>query len=274
MIKKNKSETDSLRQGLEHGFCRICNSYGLLTRDHVPPQSCGNSGDIVIDGCKYQGGYKARTICGRCNNELLGKNYDLEFKKLYDEYKALINPGIKLPPFRKLVFNCSQEKLLKCFIGHFLAVSLFENEISVQNELSHEINNKIKLRDDFRRYFLGLGSLDNYDVFYWAYPYERLVISQCFGRIEDILRSNKSFSTGTVIKMYPLAIYLVDKTNSQYHPYKLPKINISMKQFTLDFKYKVHEEWPERNPGRNGVLLSSSETLKMVNLNPLKKIHK
>lgn len=273
-MRKINSKTDSLRKGLQFGYCRLCGSYGLLTRDHVPPQSCGNSGDIIIDGIKYQGGYRARTICQKCNNQLLGRSYDLEFKKIYDEYDKILRLQSIILPFRTWRIECSQEKLLKCFIGHFLAVSLFENNDTIEHALSSEINTKAKIKEDFRRYFLGLGNLDGYDIYYWVYPYQRLVITQCFGKVENLFSPLRSFSIGSLIKMYPLAIYIVDNTKNDYRPYKLPRIDTKLDHIILDFKYNIDEKWPERTPGETGILIGNFEDLKVVELNSTKNISK
>ena len=71
-------------------YCNICGNMDSLTWDHVPPQvgievtpleQKTILQHLVSDGSnkKYhisQNGLKFRTLCKKCNNELLGKKYD------------------------------------------------------------------------------------------------------------------------------------------------------------------------------------------------------
>jgi hypothetical protein len=66
------------------GVCRLCRTEGLLTREHVPPQSSGNNQRLLahsvtewlerdslseIPGGRYeQGGMWGYTLCGDCNS--------------------------------------------------------------------------------------------------------------------------------------------------------------------------------------------------------------
>jgi len=263
-----KNRVDSLRRGSSYGFCSICGSKGLLTRDHVPPRSCGNSGVVVIGGTKYQGGYKARTICQKCNNELLGSNYDLEFKKVYDEYNNIIASQSRLPLFGYLKIKCSQEKLLKCFIGHFLAVSLFNSDDDIQYSLTSDTIPRGKIKEDLTQFFLGTSNLDNYDIYHWIYPTRQLVIMDVFGRVDGLCSSPRGLFVGVVIKMFPLAIYIVNNSNIYYSPYKLQKMDTKSMELVLDFKYLIDEKWPEREPSDDGAIIGNIKNLQLVDMDP------
>lgn len=63
-----------------------------LTWDHVPPKFCFNSerakyNSLLEINKDYsytyitQNGIKYRFICSKCNNDLLGSDYDKEYKK-------------------------------------------------------------------------------------------------------------------------------------------------------------------------------------------------
>ena len=85
--------------------CNICGRVSDLTWDHVPPKFCFNdertqyNSIFEINNKKQymhiaQNGIKYRSICAECNNNLLGSNYDKEYKKLVDLlYKLYITPG-------------------------------------------------------------------------------------------------------------------------------------------------------------------------------------
>jgi hypothetical protein len=73
------------------GRCNICGTSGPLTEDHTPPKGCYPPTAVELhsvvtrlnrdaDGAGKprlsQNGVKFRTLCGRCNNGLLGSDYD------------------------------------------------------------------------------------------------------------------------------------------------------------------------------------------------------
>ena len=75
--------------------CPICGKYDFPTKDHVPPQCCGNSGKTLIhyffakkngqpDIKESQSGIHYKHICADCNNNVLGSKFDQELKKFYD----------------------------------------------------------------------------------------------------------------------------------------------------------------------------------------------
>lgn len=85
-------------RGPKKGFCAICGVRDRLTRDHVPPRSCENVTDTMVRSFAQvagsgptghptisQGGAHFRTICTKCNNELLGREYDPSLAAFADE---------------------------------------------------------------------------------------------------------------------------------------------------------------------------------------------
>ena len=76
----------------KYGICKICLSNCKLTEDHVPPKGGIDVEEVIIKNYldsiskereikgKHifisQNGVKFPTICGKCNNENLGKYYD------------------------------------------------------------------------------------------------------------------------------------------------------------------------------------------------------
>lgn len=89
----------------KEGICHICLNKCKLTADHVPPKSCKNEGNqlltyeyiltenkkIVNKKRPYQNGTKFYTICEKCNNNLLGSNYDKSLSKFMKEVTNKIN---------------------------------------------------------------------------------------------------------------------------------------------------------------------------------------
>lgn len=79
-LKRKRSQFD---------YCNICGKKKNLTWNHVPPKATGNNSEIIANRFdeglpksnkyqkKYQSGIKFRTICEKCNGNLLGY-YDIE----------------------------------------------------------------------------------------------------------------------------------------------------------------------------------------------------
>ena len=91
------------------GICHICLKKSKLTADHVPPKSCKNKGkqqlfleyiitekNTAITKTKlFQNGIKFYTICQKCNNDLLGGDYDRELEYFMKEVESQIHTGKK-----------------------------------------------------------------------------------------------------------------------------------------------------------------------------------
>ncbi len=102
-----------INKSAHEGYCHICNQYGKLTFEHIPPKCALNdkrakiyTGDSFIklisekgrypwqyDGVKYkslQKGFGDYTLCSKCNN-LTGELYGEEYKKWFYTVLKLIN---------------------------------------------------------------------------------------------------------------------------------------------------------------------------------------
>jgi hypothetical protein len=116
----------------------ICGAYGSLTKDHVPPKGCGNIKDVVLKTftpqtftkertpVSYsQKGSHFRTICGKCNNDLLGAKYDPELIKLYKEVVGIAesaqNNRLILPRYHTHFIK--PQKIARAVVGHLLAAN-------------------------------------------------------------------------------------------------------------------------------------------------------
>lgn len=113
------------------GKCNICGKTAKLTWDHVPPKFCFNNQRTqynslfeVSQGEKYnlvaQNGIKYRTLCGECNNTLLGSNYDIEYKKLVDFLYNIYTTPSKIPQIVEIQ-EVPVNKIARAIVGHLLA---------------------------------------------------------------------------------------------------------------------------------------------------------
>lgn len=89
-------------KGDKEGYCNICSKYSQLTRDHIPPQGCvkptivelktltqyiSASSEKPIDS---QSGLNILSICGDCNNNLLGTQYDRELIEVSQNVAGIV----------------------------------------------------------------------------------------------------------------------------------------------------------------------------------------
>lgn len=188
--------------------CNICGRVSDLTWDHVPPKFCFNdertqyNSIFEINNKKQythiaQNGIKYRSICAECNNNLLGSNYDKEYKKLVDLlYKLYITPGI-IPQYLEIQ-NLKVNKIARAIVGHFLAA---------RNEYFDG-----KLENELRKYFLNdkLKPPKELKLLYYVYIYNTImiirdVVPKKFGNVEY------SIPEGLIscINTFPLAFILV-----------------------------------------------------------------
>lgn len=188
--------------------CNICGRISDLTWDHVPPKFCFNDERTQYNSIfeinnkkKYtriaQNGIKYRSICAECNNNLLGSNYDKEYKKLVDLlYKLYIAPGT-IPQYLEIQ-NLKVNKIARAIVGHFLAA---------RNEYFDG-----KLENELRKYFLNdkLKPPKELKLLYYVYIYNTImiirdVVPKKFGKVEY------SIPEGLIscINTFPLAFILV-----------------------------------------------------------------
>lgn len=147
--------------------CNICGQVSDLTWDHVPPKFCFNNEKVKYNSLLEinekspqskisQNGIKYRSICSRCNNDLLGSDYDKEYKKLVDIlYKLYITPG-EIGQYVEIE-GINANKIARAIIGHFLAA---------RNEYIDG-----KLENELREYFLNpnLKPPKEFKLFYYVY---------------------------------------------------------------------------------------------------------
>lgn len=201
-------------KGLRVGYCSICGMYGDLTHDHVPPKGGMKMKPVEIrtlaqayygsptKAIVSQNGVKFRTLCGRCNNELLGTKYDPELRNFTDQVslflRNLIESNIYFPPNQP--FQIRTQRVVRAIVGHLLAAFLPDDTSRPQPASP--------AYDSLRSYFLD----DNepipkeLSIYIWLYPVKDQIIIRGFG-----LSSIRGSGTivGDIIKFFPMAYWLV-----------------------------------------------------------------
>lgn len=257
---------EELKKGLNEGYCRICGQWSKLTVDHVPPKSCGNINRIEINYGKgkfiSQNGLNCKTICGECNNKLLGGNYDKELVKLYNDVMALSNRPVP----KSRTFNIDVKSLVRCLLGHFIAINIYDEKKSVQSLLSEKLNDEKYIFGTYRKFVMGeTDSLDDIICYYWYYPCNEIKMVPYFGKANVIDFDKPRAILGTLIKFFPIALYLVNKKSSTAILERVHVINFNKDKILLNFENILHKDFPEVPSSGEVILINSGSSFDVTN---------
>ena len=196
-------------------YCNICGKKDRLTKDHVPPKSCGNNitqkynlalgiNDSSAQADNFlwtsQGGLAYQSICSACNNKLLGSKYDTEYKTVYDEVSQIAKSTLSLP--KLITIECSVNRYARSIIGHFLsAKNYYDKDCIVDTVL--------------RNYFLNENSPPppDFHLYYYPYPYASTLILRDAFAISNKAENDTNRLDGmfSCINSFPLAFLLTDR---------------------------------------------------------------
>lgn len=172
-------------RGPKIGQCNICGEHGALTEDHTPPKGCYKPRPVelfpIMDHLAAepprkaatisQNGVKYRTLCGRCNNTLLGAEYDPEFIGFVNDIGLALRTSLTLP--NVLAFTTKPQRVIRSLLGHMSAQGVSRYRKGPNTE-------------PIRDYILdpSLPLPENLKVYSWPYPYSRQVIVRDFGLVD------------------------------------------------------------------------------------------
>lgn len=195
------------------GFCRICSEKALLTFDHVPPKGCAGIGKRNVHTlasylwCEEtkprhaQSGMKFRSLCPRCNNTLLGHEYDPSLREFANRASMHLRVGdmnITLPDVVHV--DVKPQRIARAIIGHLLAADMACGLNSPPNPAPFP--------SAMQTYFLDPSSLaaPEMEIFYWLYPSDVQVIINFCG---IMALSVDGCILGCFLKFYPLAFWVI-----------------------------------------------------------------
>lgn len=190
-------------KGPLEGHCNICDVYGVLTKDHVPPKGTLRVKQVemlhIVDLLGVarpqtsrrlaQDGVKFRSLCPDCNNRRLGTKYDPELIKFPNQVTSFLKTSVILPSIVEAQIRPGC--VARAVLGHLLA-------IGVCRRARGEVGNKVV---DF---FLDplLPFPDDMNIYCWLYPYHRQVLIRDAGKFSSHLSA--TFTVMWVMKYFPL----------------------------------------------------------------------
>lgn len=228
-------------RGPKNGQCNICGDLGELSEDHTPPKGCYKPRSVelfsIIEhlaaepprkrGRISQNGVKYRTLCKRCNNTLLGAEYDPEFIRFVNEIGQSLRSSLALPS--TLTFTAKPQRIMRSLLGHLAAqgVDRYKKGDITEPLRDYILNGEYPLPEAIR-------------IYCWPFPYSKHVMARDCG-LSD-LRIGKPF-TCWFLKFFPVGFLA---TFSQPVEYTLPGVELSRWR-SIGIDDEVHVSFPLRS---------------------------
>jgi hypothetical protein len=153
-------------------------------------------------------------------------------------------------------FMVDTKSLVRCLLGHLIAMSVYDKEFSVQEILKKNLDAESKLMKKYREFVLGeTDELDNTECFYWYYPYNEIKLFPFFSKANVINKPSTIY--GTLIKFFPIALYLIDTKISTHSFKQIPLLNFSINRISLNFKDILPNDFPQM-PASNEIILMNA----------------
>lgn len=205
-------------------MCNICSKIDNLTVDHVPPKFSNNKTAKhyqVAFGLykkphqsreyplKVQNGVAYRSICARCNNQILGIELDTTYKKFVDNIVSMFTLSPDM--FHKKQFQVRINRLTRAVLGHLLAAkNFYDDRCTVDKKL--------------RKYVLNTSAqLKGFKLYCFLYPYETTLVVRDMVLLQA---SQRIFAFSVPVGMisclysFPIAFILTDEKE------KLPFVDL------------------------------------------------
>lgn len=245
-------------RGAKFGVCNICGEAGPLTEDHTPPKSCRGisnaemhsltvriAGDNGMPARRLRNGPSYRTLCGRCNNSLLGADYDPALAEFCAAVRDAVNTKVLLP--QSLSVEVQPQPIMRSVLGHLCALGV--------NRYA-----KGAITEPLRDYLLDRAQPlpEQIRVYYWLYPFRPQVL------IRDacllLMGSDSDPFLFWLMKFFPLA-FLVTFEEPAQRPFEMANLD-RFGSRPFDFRSSVpvrlrphiHELWPEAPTDRTVIL--------------------
>jgi hypothetical protein len=258
-------------RGPKQGICNICGGFGPLTEDHTPPKGCIKVRPVELHhiiehlkaelpnskGRQSQNGIKYRTLCKRCNNGLLGTEYDPSFINFVNELARYLKTQIYIPA--SISIKTKPQRLMRALLGH----------IAAQGVNGYE---KGEITEPLRDYFLNqsLSLPVSLNIYFWAFPYQTNVMAR------DCVLADFSIEEPVFIwflKFFPIAFMVTIEEPYKYKHsglgcfshYRCLGIDDEI-DVTVNLTEIIPHHWPEAPLGKLSMVMYGQEAITSFNL--------
>ncbi len=240
--------------------CNRCTRERGFTEDHIPPQSCGNTGTVAYrrlyadDLAAVQApmssgnGIKYATVCQACNN---GRGFhDAAAAEFIARLRSIERSLVYLPGPVHVVARANAT--LRAVLAWFLAARLHEQQSSTDALL--------------RRYLDGGDLSPLIAVHYWPYSGDETIIARDFTSF-NVYDGRAIRGTVSVIKFAPIALMLVhgepveDLPRLDLHSGSPERCEVLLR---WDRASAPPSHWPERADANGNVVMCGAEFINAV----------
>lgn len=200
---------------IKQGHCLICGNFGPLSVDHVPPKGANSLKEIEqfhitevlsepnhnIKGIRSPNGGKFKTVCHRCNNNILGERDPL-IKEVCHSISSQAK-GIGLS--QNTAYQWTSTKIdvynfARAMAGHILAATSCDECRPPPKETSYF--------SPLQNFVLGknLKIEDTHDFYSWFYPYRKQISAKFVGYHID----GKSYCL-SALHFHPISFIITQK---------------------------------------------------------------
>lgn len=250
-------------RGPQIGVCNICGTNGPLTVDHTPPKGWAPHVPMRVsevmaplrEGTRHQykkvsNGVQFRSLCQRCNRDLLGSLYDPELIRMVQSVSTLAKTSLHIPAIQFL--RIKPQRLIRSIAGHLCAQGVDRYE---KGELT------IPLRD----YIIDADKPfpERLSLCYWFFPYPGVVLTRDY-HITHL--GSKQASLLWIMKCFPLGFALIDRDYSfdgipaQFTLDRHRSLGIDDEaEIPVDLLQHPPRYFPE-HPSNNSIIMSGPES--------------
>lgn len=211
---------------------------------------------------RFQAGVAFRSLCRRCNTDLLGAIYDPALGEFSTQVRALADSPLSLPAAINVTIR--PQAVMRSVLGHLAAqgVERYEKGIYTEPVRDYLLDSTRPLPSQLRMY-------------YWLYLYRSTILIRDAARIEQ-LGSGQGGVAFWLMKFYPLA-FMITLSEPAQRLYRLDNLDqfantpfaheVSMR---LSLRPLVPGMWPE-HPASTAVVLYGPQAMVA---NPLPQLRK
>ncbi len=207
----------------------------------TPPKSKGR---LSQNGVKY------RTLCGKCNNGFLGREYDPEFIAFVNRIGGYLKTHITLPPVMQV--KIKPQRVMRSLLRHMCAqgVNRYEKGFITEPIASYFQNPSKPLPPEIK-------------IYYWPFPYKNHIMAR------DCALTDLKVKEPVVVwflKFFPIA-FLITFEEPPGYEFKVAELS-QWRNEDIDYETETpvylndlpHQYWPEA-PSNTSIVVYGQEAI-------------